>query len=111
VLSTASSGPPVRSQPGSPGHLAICQDMPLARVNRPGLPESGFGGTVQSETGTTCVRTLATCMMPMRAKAGPGCPFTTSADTVELAVNDPVRCIVEASWFSLDGPVDPLTSR
>jgi uncharacterized membrane protein len=45
-----------------------------------------------------------------RAKAAPGCPFT-SADTVELAVNDPVRCIVEASWFTLDGSIDPLTSR
>jgi hypothetical protein len=27
--------------------------------------ESGFSGTVQSETGTACVRTLATCMVPM----------------------------------------------
>jgi hypothetical protein len=42
-------------------------------------------------------------MMPMRAKAAPGCPFTTSVDTAELAVNDPRRCIVEASWFTLDG--------
>jgi Phytanoyl-CoA dioxygenase (PhyH) len=37
VFSTASSGPPVRAQPSSPGHLAICQDTPLDRVNRPGF--------------------------------------------------------------------------
>jgi hypothetical protein len=46
-----------------------------------------------------------------RAEAGPGCPFTTSVDTTEVAVNDPGRCIVEASWFTLDGPIDLLTSR
>src|SRR5712691_3435636 len=44
-----------------------------------------------------------------RAKAAPGCPFTASVDTAELAVNDPDRCIVEARWFTLgesDRPAD-----
>jgi hypothetical protein len=43
------------------------------------------------------------------AKAGPGCPFTTSVDTMELAVNDPGRCVVEANWLTLER--DLLTSR
>jgi hypothetical protein len=43
------------------------------------------------------------------AKAGPGCPFTTSVDTMELAVNDPGRCIVEADWLILER--DLLSSR
>jgi hypothetical protein len=35
-----------------------------------------------------------------RAKAAPGCPFTTSADTVELVVNDLVRAL----WRPADSP-------
>lgn len=43
-----------------------------------------------------------------RAKAAPGCPFTTSADTVELVVNDLVRALwrqlVHPGW--VDRPAD-----
>jgi len=41
----------------------------------------------------------------------PGCPFTTSVDAAELAINDPGRCIVEARWFTLEGSSGLLTSR
>jgi hypothetical protein len=41
-----------------------------------------------------------------RAKAAPGCPFTTSVDTAKLAANDPDRCIVEARWFTPDESID-----
>ena len=100
------SGPPVRRQPGSLGHLAICQVMPSAESTTLGFRSPDSAERFDPRQARHACERRIMHVADEQAKAVPGCPFTTRVGTAELAVNDPGRCIVEARSFTLDGSID-----